>query len=84
MRTCGALLLLLGGVAAWAMHFDSATGLAQPDSLEWIRSANGWVPVSALHERPPQTPPLNPLVVAGVQLLGSLLVLIGFERTHRG
>ena len=83
--------LLVAGLSYWIQGMETARGLPglEPDygessnSLEWIRTRDGWEHSSVLQPQPGGRGLLHPLVVAGLQLLGSLLVLLAFPRSSR-
>jgi hypothetical protein len=77
---------MVATLSYWIQGLELARGLPEKEpvhgesvnSLEWVRTQDGWEHPLVL-QPPSQDPALiHPLVVAGLQLLGSLLVLLAF------
>ena len=73
------LLLVVHGELLHAGQTD--LGHKPPDaiSFDWVRTANGWEQPVHWYHQSYHRPALHPFVVAGGQLLGSLLALAAFN-----
>ena len=66
------------GLPGW----EPAQGV-NANPLEWIRTQDGWERSLVLLPPSREQGLVHPLVVAGLQFLGSLLVLLAFPRSAR-
>jgi hypothetical protein len=60
-------------------QISSAQTPGQVAALAWVRTSSGWERPEVWREPPRWSPTLHPFVVAGGQLLGSLLALVAFN-----
>ena len=88
LRACLKILAVVT-VCAVIVHFRDALGeannAAPAEQVEWIRTVDGWEPISVLTlGPPPQGPPtLHPALVATLQLGVSVFALLALPSAGR-
>jgi hypothetical protein len=77
----GISLLLLGiGTLSCRVEGLAARPAVTAESMEWVRTKDGWERPHAWHMTPAGRPRIHPLVVAAGQGLLSALALVAFHR----
>ncbi|MEN1679105.1 MAG: hypothetical protein AAGJ46_05900 [Planctomycetota bacterium] len=79
VRECACILILVGVTAGWAARVEVPANAPQADSLDWVRTVEGWRRVEQLTSRPIPRPALHPFTVASLQGLASAFVLLSVE-----
>lgn len=79
MRDCAYILILLGAAAGWSASVEIPSPPAPQDSLDWVRTVDGWRRVDQLTAAPLPAPSLHPLTVASLQALACTLVLLSLD-----
>ena len=79
-----ATILVVAAISGWISRGEQAVGVS-PYPTDWIRTADGWESRSVVQpqHRMAPPPPLHPVVIAGFQLLASLLFLAAFPASVR-
>ena len=78
-----ATVLIVAGISAWISWGERTAGLTAY-ATDWVRTADGWESRRVVEPYRPLAPPaVHPGVIAGFQLLASLLVLAAFPASAR-
>lgn len=82
MRPLLVILLLQFSAVSLAMGSESPSEAAPVATRQWVRTVDGWEPLSQVLAEGPAAPlpSPHPFLVAALVGLGSMFVLVAFER----